>query len=128
MPIWSLTLERLERLKNQIAAKKGEYDELDALSEKDLWCRDLDAFAEEWEIQLKLDDEIQTGIKRMGRRASQKIGAGRGRKAKAADDDYNPTKKAARQPKAVKPEVKTELKSQQRFLEKFQATAKPRAP
>jgi DNA topoisomerase II len=128
MPIWSLTLERLERLKNQITAKKGEYDELDALSEKDLWCRDLDAFAEEWEIQLKLDDEIQTGIKRMGRRASQKIGAGRGRKAKAADDDYNPTKKAARQPKAVKPEVKTELKSQQRFLEKFQATAKPKAP
>ncbi|KAK0627519.1 DNA topoisomerase [Immersiella caudata] len=126
MPIWSLTLERLERLKNQIAAKKAEYDNLDALSEKDLWCKDLDAFAEEWEIQLKLDDEIQTGIKRMGRRASQKIGAGRGRKAKAADDDYNPAKKAARQPKAIKPEVKTELKSQQRFLEKFQATAKPK--
>jgi len=124
MPIWSLTLERLERLKNQIAAKKAEHDELDALSEKDLWCKDLDAFAEEWEIQLKLDEEIQTGIKRMGRRASKKIGAGgtgRGRKAKA-DDEYAPTKKASKQDKPVK----TEVKSQQRFLEKFQAAAKPK--
>jgi len=119
-----LTLERLERLKNQIAAKKAEYDELDALSEKDLWCKDLDGIAEEWEVQLKLDDEISTGIKRMGRRASHKIGAGRGRKPKALDDEYNPTKKAARQPKppAV---VKPEVKSQQRFMEKFTA-AKPK--
>ena len=35
MPIWSLTVERLAKLKAQIAAKKAEHDELDALSEKD---------------------------------------------------------------------------------------------
>lgn len=126
MPIWSLTLERLEKLKNQIAAKKAEHDELDALGEKDLWCNDLDEFVAEWEVQLKLDDEIQTGIRRMGRRASTKIGAGKGRKAKG-DADYQPGGKA-KAAKAVVAKVvpKAEPKAQQRFLEKFQAKAKPK--
>ena len=123
MPIWSLTLERLEKLKNQIAAKKAEHDELEAKSEKDLWCQDLDDFTEEWDTQLRLEDEIQTGIRRMGRRASHKIGAGRGRKLKAADDDYAPEKRS----KITKPKVeKVEVKSQQRFLEKFAGKPKPK--
>ncbi|KAL5612572.1 uncharacterized protein BROUX77_002728 [Berkeleyomyces rouxiae] len=97
MPIWSLTQERLERLLEQIARKKNEYDELEAKTAKDLWIVDLDAFCEEWETQLRLDAEIRTDIRRKGRRASRKIGAGRGRKAlKADDDDYNPTAKGAR--------------------------------
>ncbi|KAK4157351.1 DNA topoisomerase [Chaetomidium leptoderma] len=122
MPIWSLTNERLEKLKNQIAAKKAEYDELDALSEKDLWIKDLDGFIEEWHTQLALDEEIATGIRRMGRRTSQKIGAGRGRRPKG-DDDYQPDKKT--KPKAPKVE-KVETKTHQRFAEKFQAAAKPK--
>lgn len=120
MPLWSLTLERLERLKSQIAAKKLEHDELAKLSEKDLWCHDLDAFAEEWENQLRLDAEIQTSINRMGRRVSKKIGAGRGRRPKG-DDDYQPDKKTARAPKVTKVETKTH----QRFAEMF--AAKPKA-
>ncbi|KAK3939798.1 DNA topoisomerase 2 [Diplogelasinospora grovesii] len=123
MPIWSLTLERLERLKTQIAAKKAEYDELDALSEKDLWCKDLDEFVEEWEAQLRLDAEIQTDIRRRGRRVSKKIGAGKGRAAARGDDDYQ-EKKPARA-KAVKVE-KVPEKTQQRFTEKFQAKPKPK--
>lgn len=127
MPIWSLTLERLEKLKNQIEAKKAEWEELNALSEKDLWCKDLDDFVDEWEAQLKLDDEVEGNIKRAKRRESLKLGAGKGRKAKKDDDDYAPAKKTT---KAVKPKVekveKVELKSQQRFLEKFQAKAKPK--
>ncbi|KAK1752097.1 DNA topoisomerase 2 [Echria macrotheca] len=119
MPIWSLTLERLEKLKNQIAAKKAEYDELEALSEKDLWCKDLDEFTAEWETQLKLDDEIQTGIRRMGRRVSKQLGAGKGRKLKD-DDDYRPEKKTKAAPKAAP------VKTQQRFLENFTAKAKPK--
>ena len=122
MPLWSLTVERLERLKAQIEAKKAEHDELEALTEKDLWCKDLDAFAEEWENQLLLDAEIQTSIRRMGRRVSKKIGAGRGRKAKG-DDDYQPTKKAARAPKATPP---VETKTHQRFAEKFAGKPKPK--
>ncbi|KAJ3570459.1 hypothetical protein NPX13_g5726 [Xylaria arbuscula] len=91
MPIWSFTQERLDRLKEQILKKKAEHDELKALSEKDLWCKDLDDFEAEWENQQRLDQEISTGIRRMGRRTSKKIGAGRGRKAKAADEEYAPT-------------------------------------
>ncbi|KAK0714854.1 DNA topoisomerase [Lasiosphaeris hirsuta] len=117
MPIWSLTLERLEKLKNQIANKKAEHDELNALTEKDLWCKDLDELVEEWGTQLRLDDEIQTGIRRMGRRASNKLGVGKSRRAIKVDDDYQEKKpKAARAPKAA------EVKSQQRFLEKFTKT------
>ncbi|KAK3390214.1 DNA topoisomerase 2-like protein [Podospora didyma] len=124
MAIWSLTLERLERLKIQIANKKAEWDELNALSEKDLWCKDLEEFVAEWEQQLKLDAEITTTIRRMGRRASTKIGAGKGRPRKG-DDDYQPGGKA-KVAKAL-PAVKVETKTQQRFTEKFQAKPKPKS-
>lgn len=122
MPIWSLTNERLEKLKNQIAAKKAEYDELESLSEKDLWVKDLDEFVQEWHTQLKLEEEITTGIRRMGRRVSSKIGAGKGRRPKD-DDEYQPEKKTkAKAPKAEK----VETKSHERFTEKFQAASKPK--
>ncbi|KAL2266989.1 hypothetical protein VTJ83DRAFT_4266 [Remersonia thermophila] len=126
MAIWSLTKERLDKLKAQIAAKKAEYDELDAMSEKDLWVKDLDAFIEEWHAQLKLEEEITTDIRRRGRRASQKIGAGRGRKLKAADDDdYAPEKKARAKPKPKVEKVeKVETKTHERFAEKFAGAAK----
>ncbi|KAI3322171.1 type II DNA topoisomerase [Xylariaceae sp. AK1471] len=88
MPIWSFTQERLDRLKEQITKKKAEHDELQALSEKDLWCKDLDDFAEAWENQLKLDAEISTGLRRMSRYKNKK-GTGRGRKPKG-DDDFMP--------------------------------------
>jgi DNA topoisomerase-2 len=116
-----LTAERLEKLKDAIAKKKVEHDELGRLSEKDLWCRDLDEFVEQWEIQLQLDAEIQTNIRRMGRRESKKIGAGRSRKPKG-DDDYEPDKKSKGKAKATKAKaapVKVEGKSAQRFADMF---------
>lgn len=88
MAIWSLTAERLAKLLDAIAKKKAEYDDLQAKSEKDLWSQDLEEFEEEWERQLALDKEIRTNAKRMGRRASKKIGAGRSKKG--GDDDYEP--------------------------------------
>ncbi|KAH7328142.1 DNA topoisomerase [Stachybotrys elegans] len=122
MPIWSLTAERLEKLKDAIAKKKAEHDELSAKSEKDLWCADLDEFMIEWENQLAIDAEIQTNIRRMGRRASKKLGVGRGRKAKG-DDDYAPEKKTKAKAKAA---PKVETKSAQRFAEMFSAKPKPK--
>ena len=128
MPIWSFTQERLDRLKKQIEAKKDQYDELDSKSEKDLWCADLDEFSKEWENQLIMDVDIETSIRRLGRRTSKKIGAGRGRKPKA-EDEYT-EKKPARAPKisaamkaaaAAKPVEKTS----ERFAEMF--SAKPKA-
>lgn len=123
MPIWSLTAERLEKLKEAIAKKKAEHDALAKLSEKDLWCNDLDAFMEVWEEQMRIDAEIQTNIRRMGRRASKKIGAGRSRKAKD-DDEYEPEKKGRGKGKAAA--VKVETKSSQRFAEMFSAKPKPK--
>lgn len=128
MAIWSFTAERLAKLKEQIVKKKQDHDDLLALSEKDLWCADLDEFLGEWEQQLRLDAEIQTSINRMGRRASKKIGAGRGRKAARDDDDYDPgaaKKGKARAKAAPKAEPKAETKSHQRFAEMF--SAKPKA-
>lgn len=128
MPIWSLTNERLERLKAQIAAKKAEHDELQQMSEKDLWVKDLDDFAVEWEQALRLDDEITTNIRRMGRRRSDKIGAGKtNNRRRKDDDDYAPDKKT--KAKALpKPKVeKVETKTQQRFAEKFEAVSRPKA-
>lgn len=127
MPIWSLTLERLERLNKMIEKKKEEHDALLALSEKDLWVRDLDEFAAEWETQIALDSQIQKKIHRMGRRASKKIGAGTGgRRARAAadDDDYQPERKRA----APKAKPKPPEKTQKRFAEMFSAKPKAESP
>lgn len=118
MPIWSFTQERLDRLKEQMAKRKAEHDELDAKSPKDLWCQDLDDFEVEWENQLRLDAEITTTIRRMGRRESKKIGAGRGRKAKDDDDYAIPVAKSRAKTTVAKPKA-VEQKTHKRFMEKF---------
>ncbi|KAJ0162016.1 DNA topoisomerase 2 [Colletotrichum tanaceti] len=119
MPIWSLTYERLERLQRQIDNKKAEHDALLALSEKDLWTQDLDDFVAEWENQMALDAEIQTNIRRLGRRVSKKIGAGKGRKAKKDDDDYAPGEKKRVGAKA-KAAPKVAEKAAERFVAMFE--------
>ena len=85
------------KLNQQIKKKKEEHDTLNGQSEKDLWCKDLDAFMEEWLEQLENDAQMQDGIRKRGRRASRKIGAGQLRKAEDEDDDdnYIPTQKPA---------------------------------
>lgn len=106
MQISSLTHERLERLKKQIADKKAEKDELEALDEKDLWCKDLQDFEEEWENQMRLDDEIRSNIRKMGRRVSKKIGAGKGGKRKNDDDEYAPKAPKSRKAAPAKEQKK----------------------
>ncbi|KAK7432371.1 DNA topoisomerase 2 [Neonectria magnoliae] len=118
MPIWALTQERLDKLNEQIRKKKDEYDALDILDEKDLWCSDLDQFVAEWETQLKLDAEIQTTIRRMGRRVSKKIGAGKSR-GKQGDNDYEPSKGKASKTAPRKKKVA------EQFADTFNAEAKP---
>lgn len=130
MPIYSLTAERLERLRKQIAAKKQEHDDLERLDEKDLWSRDLDEFLEEWEHQQVLDAEIAKNIRNMGRRRSKKIGAGGGRggkRAKRDDDDYDPgkTAKAAKTMKKEMTVVKRPVEPKKQgaaFAQKFSGT------
>lgn len=119
MPIWSLTAERLKKLADAIARKKAEHDALQAKSEKDLWCADLDEFTVEWDAQLVQDAEIQTGIRRMGRRISKKIGAGSDVAGKKGRAKAKATAKAV--PKAA---LKAEAKSSQKFADTFGAKAK----
>ncbi|KAI0870975.1 DNA topoisomerase [Hypoxylon argillaceum] len=125
MPIWSFTQERLDRLKEQILKKKAEHDELQALSEKDLWCKDLEDFEETWENQLRLDAEIATGLRRMSRYRNNKKGAGRGRKIKE-DNDYMPV--AARPKPAAKSTAKSTAKTTkltEKVVEKKAKAPKP---
>lgn len=126
MPLWSLTLERLDKLKQAIRNKKEEHDILEKKSEKDLWCEDLQELSDEWEAQLELEAQNATKIRRMGRRVSKKIGAGTGGRSKKAkdDDDYAPEKKPRAKAKAVP--IKVEATSSQRFAEKFSAKPKPK--
>jgi len=106
--------------------KKEEHDQLKKLSEKDLWCQDLDAFVAEWELQLKEEADYQKSIRNTNRRASRKIGAGknggRGRpKASAADTEYNPKPTKANANKGVEKVVSKQATS---FLKMFQAKSK----
>jgi DNA topoisomerase-2 len=109
-----------------MVSKKEEHDAMEKLSEKDLWCKDLDDFANEWEVQLKEEADYQKTIRNTNRRASKKIGAGgkggRGRLAKN-DDDYNPKALKANPSKGV---VKVEQKSHQSFLNMFTKKPKPK--
>jgi DNA topoisomerase-2 len=113
--------------------KKDEHDQLQLLSEKDLWCQDLDAFVQEWENQLKEDAEYTKSIRNAGRRASRKIGAGKTMKSrnKKDDDDFNPSKSKAAskalQPNYNKGVIKVEPKPHKGFLEMFNAKPKPKA-
>ncbi|RAL03925.1 DNA topoisomerase 2 [Aspergillus ibericus CBS 121593] len=91
MAIWSLTQERVERLRRQIGDKEMEIDSLIKLSKEDIWKRDLEDFINEWRFQL--DDEARRlrKVANMGRRTSAKLmttaGRGGARKRKAAKDD-----------------------------------------
>lgn len=129
LPIWSLTQERVDKLQQQMRNKKDELDDLHALSEKDLWVRDLDAFLEVWDAALVEDMSLKKNIRSLGRRASKKLGVGRaGKKAKNEDDDFAPTKKAAKpsKPNLAKGIVKVEpsITAKKRFEEMFSANGK----
>ncbi|KKK13485.1 DNA topoisomerase 2 [Aspergillus rambellii] len=91
MAIWSLTQERVEKLRRQIGEKELEVDVLIKLSKEDIWTKDLDEFINEWRFQLEDQERRRRKYAKMGRRASMKLAtAGRGagaKKRKAAADD-----------------------------------------
>ena len=108
-----------------MVSKKEEHDALERLSEKDLWCQDLDAFVQEWEHQLKEDADYEKTIRNTNRRVSRKIGAGKNAKSRAKqDDEYNPKPLKANPSKGI---VKVEPKQHQRFLSMFENKAKPKS-
>ena len=89
MAIWSLTLERVEKLLAQIGDKEMEIDALIKLSPKDLWNSDLDDFLAVWNAELDDEKKRAKKIRGIGRRASAKLGIGAKpskRKRKGGDD------------------------------------------
>lgn len=50
MQLWSLTLERVNKLKKQLEEKEDELRRMKSVHPADLWERDLDAFEEAWNI------------------------------------------------------------------------------
>ena len=130
LPIWSLTQERIDKLKQQMVNKKEEHDILQNKSEKDLWCQDLDDFVHEWETQLKEDAEYQKTIRNTNRRVSRKIGAGKNIKSrKDDDDDFTAPGAKSKRLKAnpAKGVTNVEHKSHKGFLEMFTAKPKPKS-
>lgn len=138
MAIWSLTQERVEKLLKQIGEKQHEIDTLIKMSPKDIWNVDLDAFMDEWNVQLEEEVKRKKKIAAVTRRPSQKLGIGAGkgkgkkkRKADGSDSDdsgsdFGPVKKKAKpkkegllsylQPEPVKkPTAAEALKSSSAF-------------
>ncbi|KAI9823861.1 MAG: DNA topoisomerase 2 [Phylliscum demangeonii] len=92
MAIWSLTQERIEKLRRQIGAKEAEFVALSQTEVKDLWRKDLDDFIHEWRFQLDDEARYRDQAARLGRRVSGRLGLGakakpRANKAKAAKAD-----------------------------------------
>jgi DNA topoisomerase-2 len=113
-----------------MANKKEEHDILQNRSEKDLWCQDLDDFAQEWETQLQEDADYQKTIRNTNRRVSRKIGAGKNIKSRKNDDDddFAVSKPKSKPLKAnpAKGVTKIENKTHKGFLEMFNAQPKPK--
>ncbi|KAI5294245.1 DNA topoisomerase 2 [Ascosphaera acerosa] len=121
MPLWSLTMERLERLRRQIGDKETEIDDLIKLSKEDLWMRDIDEFMEIWRASLADEHDRMLKSKKQVRRTSTKLktanASKRKRKPKDDDDEFElaPKKKAPRGKAAKAAEAQGTLYS---FLQK----------
>ncbi|KAK5125991.1 DNA topoisomerase 2 [Meristemomyces frigidus] len=90
MAIWSLTQERVEKLRKQIGDKEDEITILSKKSPTDLWKTDLDELLEEWQLQLDEEAKREKKIRSKGRRASNKLGItakGGSKKRKQDDSD-----------------------------------------
>ena len=110
--------------------KKQELDDLKALSEKDLWCQDLDKFIEVWNERLAEEKDVSKKIRGLGRRVSKKIGAGKGGKLQSrlkTDDDYAPRAPKVQKANPAKGVIKVAPeKSSQKFLNMFAQKPKPK--
>ncbi|CAG8364500.1 unnamed protein product [Penicillium salamii] len=83
MPMWSLTQERVEKLRRQIGDKETEIDVLIKLSKEDIWNHDLDEFIQEWDTQLAEEERLArkaAGLDK-NRRVSSKLPTGGSRAA-----------------------------------------------
>ncbi|KAI0564814.1 DNA topoisomerase [Gracilaria domingensis] len=86
MPLWSLTLEKVEQLRSQRDNKEAEIHEMEAKTAKDLWETDLSVLEE----ALRKDEEraalMMEDLERVAKRArlKQRGKSGKGKRGKSA--------------------------------------------
>lgn len=103
MPIWSLTMERVEKMKQESKHKTEELQNLEKLTIQDLWEQDLDAILaelkaiEDFEEELRAEEEELKksgkrgrGQVRTTRRPRRRGEAAEEKKAEEDDDDDEP--------------------------------------
>ncbi|PFH54688.1 hypothetical protein AMATHDRAFT_83127, partial [Amanita thiersii Skay4041] len=118
MAIWSLTKEKIEKLRQQAKDKEVELLILLEKSPKEMWNKDLDEFLEGWERDcIERDNMLATDGKGKKVKRKQTVLQTRkslGGKRGSDDDDFVPIKAAAakRKPPTAKP-TKSTAKSEQ---------------
>ena len=119
MPIWSLTMEKVEQLLKDKASKEDQVKHLIGQTVNDLWTADLDAFLAKWDEFEKQMEEAENTMPdnstHVGKKKKTISTMFKKPKKKGSDDDSGedygdkpkkPTKKAIK----VKEEVKAEPK------------------
>ncbi|KAF9068525.1 DNA topoisomerase [Rhodocollybia butyracea] len=119
MPIYSLTKEKIDKLRQQSGDQEQHLVTLLGKTPKDLWNADLDKFLEDWhrteeEFQLKMNASnaaVKKGKRKQGVLQTRKsIGAGGRRGNDDDDDDFKPVKAAAKKKAAPAPVAKPAMK------------------
>ncbi|WWD03111.1 hypothetical protein V865_001158 [Kwoniella europaea PYCC6329] len=103
MAIWSLTVEKVNKLLAERDAKEGELIELLKLSPQDIWNTDLDKFLEEWNILMENDALALKGLKPKTKGA---IKAAQKKKKRAAGEDTDDDEDDFKPKVATKPRAK----------------------
>ena len=91
MKIWSLTLERVEDLREQLAEKASELEALRGMTAADLWEQDLDVLEERLD-EYEEDLEFEPAYVLAASNGKGKAGKGGGRKAGKAAKKMKPKK------------------------------------
>ena len=117
MAIWSLTQERIDKLKKQIGDKEEEFKKLTNTSSKQLWTTDLDDFVAEWRFQLEDEAKRAKKLASQGRRASAKlrIGGKTGSKKRKADESDGDSDFTVSRPKKAAPAANGKPKPSSQF-------------
>ena len=127
MPLWNLTLEKVEELCAEKAAKEAEVAELHKTTDKDLWMRDLDTLEQKLNL-LEAEDEEARVVLEKQQRAAARNNTAAGKKAakkkiakqRAAnsddedewdDDDFSDEDFEVSKPKKAAPKPKAAPKS-----------------
>ncbi|KAK7059215.1 DNA topoisomerase 2 [Paramarasmius palmivorus] len=112
MPIWNLTREKIEKLRQQAADKESELIETLNRSPKDMWNTDLDKFLETLErVEEERSIHAQQGLRKKGKKKNTVLQTRKSLGSKRdddGDDDFKPIKAAAKKkPAASKPPAST---------------------